>query len=224
MKSCLFFLVLFAASGIFAQGVLPDDKVKEIEARMTTLKSSLFLLDSLYGQYTEVAKFTVRDKEQPNRYQSGSSWLYNRYVSLGRKYHKCNECKLKADELTQLINRENREDMDVQYLKIIQKADDYFQQENFPKAKEYYQRAVTLKPSDSYPKQRLDEMDSLLTIRNQKEYDALIFEADRLFASKDWVKAKESYLKALAIKTKEVYPMQKVKEIDELISKQSEKN
>ncbi|MEO9532737.1 MAG: hypothetical protein ABJG68_17080 [Crocinitomicaceae bacterium] len=49
-----------------------------------------------------------------------------------------------------------------QYDKLIKKADEYFNEPNYTKAKSLYQRAVKLKPSDQYPKDQLKAIDKIL--------------------------------------------------------------
>ena len=44
------------------------------------------------------------------------------------------------------------------YQKIIQTADKYFADANLAQAKEYYERALTLKQNDPYPKGKLLEI------------------------------------------------------------------
>jgi len=48
------------------------------------------------------------------------------------------------------------------YLKIISKADENFDRKDYDKAKDYYQRALTFRASDPYPKKRLDDIDAIL--------------------------------------------------------------
>ncbi len=169
MKNIFLTLILFVAIPVFGQRSIPHITIKAIEARMTDLKSSLFLIDSLYEDYLNVGSFTVQDGTGSDMYEGGSSWIHNRYMELYDKYpRQCPECKIKADEVTRLIAKELRSEEEVAYRKVIQKADDYFRQQNFLKAKEYYQRAVVFKPSDPYPKQKLEEVDAILAEQEKK--------------------------------------------------------
>lgn len=116
----------------------------------------------MYNDYLSAGVFLIRDEKKSDLFHSGSSWIYNYYAELSEKYPKqCPECNVKADEVMRLIDQEYRADQKTQYQKIIKKADDCFQQQDFLKAKEYYQRAVTFRPSDPYPKQKLKEIDEI---------------------------------------------------------------
>ncbi|MES2588165.1 MAG: hypothetical protein V4622_04240 [Bacteroidota bacterium] len=67
-----------------------------------------------------------------------------------KKYDKC------------IKNIKNKPDEDIQYNKIINKADGYFDSKDYEKAKELYERAISLKSSDSYPKDKLKEIERIL--------------------------------------------------------------
>lgn len=126
-------------------------------------KSSVFLVDSLNNDYMTIGPFNIQDRKNLKLSDEGSSWLYNMYMKLDIKYPEhCSECKAKAAKMMQLIEDETNVQKEIQYQKIIKKADDCFQQRDFLKAKEYYQRAVNFRPSDPYPKQRLEEVDAIL--------------------------------------------------------------
>ncbi|MCO5259286.1 MAG: hypothetical protein M9916_04000 [Crocinitomicaceae bacterium] len=49
-----------------------------------------------------------------------------------------------------------------QYQKILDVADKYLQEENYEKALEYYNRALSIKSSDPYPKRKIDEINAIL--------------------------------------------------------------
>ena len=68
----------------------------------------------------------------------------------------------------QLIDKESKTEENTAYRKVLQKADDYFWEHNFIKAKEYYQRAVNFMPSDPYPKNRLKEVETILTEKEKQ--------------------------------------------------------
>ena len=169
MKNPFLILFLVVAIPSFAQRTIPFASIKAIEARMTDAESSLFLLDSLYNDYINVGPFKIEERVKSNSSDQGSAWLYNNYTALSEKYPKqCRECKTKADDLMRLINKEIQADLEKEYRKVIQKADDCFQQQDFPKAKEYYLRAVNFRPSDPYPKQRLEEIEAILAEQDKK--------------------------------------------------------
>jgi hypothetical protein len=162
MKGQLLPLFLAGSIPCFSQRIIPTETFQRLEARMIDGKSSVFLVDSLYNDYKTVGPFDIQDRKNLMHSDDGGSWLLNMYVKLGREYPKqCSECKDKATKMMLLIDEEINIEKEIQYQRIIKKADDCFQQKDFLKAKEYYQRAVTFRPSDPYPKQKLKEIDEI---------------------------------------------------------------
>lgn len=161
-------LGLLFAIPCFSQRNIPFEAVKALEARMKDFKSALFVVDSLYKNYITVGAFNIQNKDS-HIYEGGSGWLYNKYLELSEKYPKqCPECKTKAKELYNIMDDEIKAAGELQYRKLIQKADDCFQQQNFLKAKEYYQRAVSFMPNDQYPKDKLQEVNAILSEQEKK--------------------------------------------------------
>ena len=167
MKKSFLVITLLAVVPVFGQSI-PHVKIKAIESRMTDLKSSLFLVDSLYQDYLNGGWSSIQDGSKTDVFRDGPSWLYNQYVELSDKYpRQCPDCKKKADELRQLMDKELRAAAEAVYRNLIKKADEYFALRNFLKAKELYQRAVGFRPSDPYPKDRLKEVEAILAEQEQ---------------------------------------------------------
>ena len=117
-----------------------------------------------------------------------------------------------------------------EYTRLITSADASFDQQRYKDALSYYKRASSLKPSEEYPKQKIEEINKLLAQQeNKKELDAknkkynqYITLADKQFNNKQYELAKQNYNKALGIKPAESYPKQKIEEIDNILKQQQE--
>ncbi|MBN2521634.1 MAG: hypothetical protein JXB24_00090 [Bacteroidales bacterium] len=118
---------------------------------------------------------------------------------------------------------------EVQYERTIREADNLLSLARLPEAKAAYQRALTLKGDEIYPKQKINEIDSRISeqqrLENEKQakeqqYRDLISRADELFAVKNYEEAKNTYRQALAINTTEGYARQKIAEIDDILNRQ----
>ena len=89
--------------------------------------------------------------------------------------------------------------------------------------------AAKLKPAEQYPKNKLVEIDNLITIqqKNQAEqakkdqaFQKVIDEADAFFNKKDYPSAIASYRSASGIKPEDNYPKKRIVECQELIKAQ----
>jgi tetratricopeptide (TPR) repeat protein len=123
---------------------------------------------------------------------------------------KLKELKSKMDEI-----KEQQESYD----QIIALADKLFQEGKYEQAKAEYEKALKIKPDETYPAARITEITRLIDkdANAGKEYLAVIAEADGLFKSDSLEKANLQYMKASYIKPEEKYPKNRMAEIDSII-------
>ncbi|MCX6286862.1 MAG: hypothetical protein NTY96_07095, partial [Bacteroidetes bacterium] len=113
--------------------------------------------------------------------------------------------------------------LDEQYAGILTSGEKLFIAKSWVEAKTDYQKALTLKPGESIPKQRISSIDSIgEVIQKQKtldaQYNGLIANADKLLSGKTYESAKSEYGKASALKPAEVYPRTKIAEIEKSLA------
>ncbi|MCY1720567.1 hypothetical protein OU798_09455, partial [Prolixibacteraceae bacterium Z1-6] len=115
---------------------------------------------------------------------------------------------------------------DKNYADAIARADNLFNEKEYEGSRNEYRFALDVKPEETYPQQRIDEIDGILRelaaakaaqAELDRSYAALIQQADRLFGAKDYIRAKENYQKASELKSGETYPKDKIAEIDEIL-------
>ncbi len=118
-----------------------------------------------------------------------------------------------------------------QYNDLIAKADGLFNTRNYPQAKDAYKSAFQVMPNQTYPQQRMDEIDRLIAEQQrvlaanqtkENSYKLTIGKADGLFAGKQYDAAKTEYNNALTIKPDETYPKNRITEIDKIIAQQQQ--
>ncbi len=131
--------------------------------------------------------------------------------------------------INQLKNNENN------YQKFITQGDNLFSKQDYVNAKNAYQNALNLKPSEQYPKNKIAEIDKLIAEKAAKEkaeaearakeeqYKAAIAKGDAALAKQNFDEAKTAYNQALNIKPNESYPKNKIAEIDKLIAEKAAK-
>ncbi|MFT4600729.1 MAG: epidermal growth factor receptor substrate 15, partial [Arenicella sp.] len=123
------------------------------------------------------------------------------------------ECDAKLQEIS-------ADEVEKQYQKILTVAQKKFDESNYDKALEYYNRAKDMKPSDPLPQNKIDEINQLLAdltsdMDNDEKYKALIQKADNQFESKKWKEALDNYMAALDIFSDKQYPKDQVEKCRE---------
>lgn len=112
---------------------------------------------------------------------------------------------------------------DKEYNSFIALADKYYNGKRWSSAIKEYQKAQKLKPEESYPPNRIDEIKAILLdiekIEAEKQtqkyqYAALIEEADKMFSREEYKSAMGKYEGALELKPKESYPKNQIKRIE----------
>jgi hypothetical protein len=110
----------------------------------------------------------------------------------------------------------NKEKLDLQYNDYIAQADDMFIKQDFLIAQKAYKMASVLKPHESYPKDRYNEIADILIAKARaikQSYELAIADADKAYKSLLLDQAVVFYSKALEIKPGEVYPGQMIARI-----------
>ena len=105
-----------------------------------------------------------------------------------------------------------------EFNKYIREADSYFAQGKFVNAKEMYEKALSLNPSDKYALNQRDKSISNSKDKTGEEegknYQKILNKADEKFNNSDFENAKSLYQRALGLKPNDPYPKRKIEEID----------
>ena len=124
------------------------------------------------------------------------------------------------------------------YGEEIKLGDKFLKEEQFSVARHHFNSALSMKPDEEYPKQKLEEIEKLvealkladkevvsnnptnfekkLSIAKEREYASKIAKADDSFNASHFTVAKVMYERALELFDRD-YPKKKLKEIDKLI-------
>jgi serine phosphatase RsbU (regulator of sigma subunit)/Tfp pilus assembly protein PilF len=131
--------------------------------------------------------------------------------------------KSQIKKLRKLIKQEISNDEG--YQNAIARADKHFSNKDYMLAAEYYERSLIYKPRESYPSNKIAEIDSIsssIYLEKKKSYENEIALAKNNTLSKDYIKAKKHFENALAIMPEDEYAGKKLVEIEALIKKQKE--
>ena len=115
------------------------------------------------------------------------------------------------------------------YNEALKNADQLFAAQNYAESLNKYKEAANIKASESYPKKRIKEVDSILEaqekekIRKEKEYQGFITQANKLLQREDYLNAQVEYRKALDVKPEESYPKEQISKIDTTLAENRRK-
>jgi tetratricopeptide (TPR) repeat protein len=122
--------------------------------------------------------------------------------------------KTRMTEIERTIQNEARDaetarlaKLDAEYKSVIAEADKLFDAKDYEGAKAAYARALTLKPSDTYPAQRTKSIDNLVSAQKASQLKAIedgyanaVAEAERALSNNLFAEANQFYKKALEFK------------------------
>jgi tetratricopeptide (TPR) repeat protein len=135
--------------------------------------------------------------------------------------------KKKLEEINQL--QAEQENTDVLYNKAMGEAEALMAQNKPGEALQKYKEAASLKPQERLPKQKVNELETLIAnkqagqVAAEEAYNNAITQADNLYKAKDYQGAAEAYSRALAMKPGEIYPKQRISQIDNFIAAEEAK-
>jgi len=125
---------------------------------------------------------------------------------------------LKISEIQQIMSLMEQETQ--AYDKVIGKADSVLALTQYEQAVSLYDEALTIKPEQQYPKDKISEIQQLLNgfEEVQNNYNQLISEGDNLFNNSNLLDARSKYVEASKLMPQEKYPQERIAEIDQIIN------
>lgn len=100
---------------------------------------------------------------------------------------------------------------EARYAQLIKDADAQFKNQSWEAAKTNYTDALGIKPNESYPKSQLEEIKKKQEAAElEKQYLALVAQADSEFNDENYAACINTYKEALKIKGSEVYPKKQI--------------
>jgi tetratricopeptide (TPR) repeat protein len=194
---------------VAAAAIIPDDKYAN--QRIEEINQKL----QLAGNFTDlIAKadneFNTKNyNEAKSLYQDALKIRANDKYSLDRVRE--------IDVLLAALGVEEK------YNAAITQADELLKASDYENAKGKYNEAAGIKPKEKYPKDRILEINNILSqiAKTNQTYQQTVAKADGLFNQKSYEKAKEAFAEASRIKQDETYPAEMIVKIDGLIAEQT---
>ncbi len=190
------------ALAIFPEEQYPKDKIAELNIKIVEVEETLSSYDEIIGNADRL-------------------FLLKYYEGAKSEYLKASEAmpeeKYPLDQIAEIdVLLEKK----TEYNQLIDAADEFYMAKNLDDAKKKYQEGLTIYPSESYPKDMIDKINtSLMTEVGEDElYDKSIKSADLFLAGADYTNALTEYENAGRIKPRETYPQQKIAEVNKILS------
>jgi len=115
------------------------------------------------------------------------------------------------------------------YEAVIKTADQLFTAQSYPESLNKFKEASDMRASEAYPKKKIKEIEDIIDgiakdkAKQEKDYQSLIAQADKLFEKQDYPNAQNEYKKALTIRSEDNYPKDQLKKIDDVLAENRRK-
>lgn len=213
----------------------PKDKIAEADKlaanaeAAATAKAEAEKKDAAYKEKLAIAdkEFAAKEYEK-----SKSSYQAALAIKANEQYPKdkiAEADRLIAEALDAKAAADRAAKLDADYKKLIADADGQFSSKTYEKALDTYGKALAIKPNESYPQSKINEINGLLGEKAAAEaaakkkaeldanYNKLIADADAAFNKEELEKAKTTYKSAYDLKAEE-YPKSQIDKINALIA------
>lgn len=126
-------------------------------------------------------------------------------------------------EIAALTNSLLSEKEEKEYRDVIAKGDEAYFNKDISIARFYYNKAISIKKDETYPRIKLKDIQKLIEQDKQDqqnlEYRNLVEQADQALKLENYSIARFNYNKALTLKPDENYPKDQLKQIKEAVAK-----
>ena len=220
------------ASKLKPQEQYPKQKVNEIESQLATADAAQqqkLAADTKYNGLIAQANaaYTSKNYEQAKQFYQMAANVKPGETFTGSKIQELNT--LIAQQTQQ---QEKQKTIDKAFNMSIEQANQYYANKQYAQAKEAYTKAMSLKPQESSPMQKIAEIDNLMEaqqkagMQKKKEaleqaYDQAVEQGDNFFKAKDYESAKQAYQKAQEQKPNDGYVRQRIDRINGILATES---
>ena len=202
------------ALGYKPQEPHPAQRIVELDALLQAQKEKELeqqQADSEYNNLIEAAN-NLRDQKQ--------------YEQAIEKYEEALDMKdeqYPKDQIRDIKALVKEQESQAAYDEAMKLGGMFLKQKSLRAARDKFEEASKLKPSEPLPKQKIEEIDKLLNAAKEEEerkanYDAAILAADALFDQEDYAGAKAKYEEALTFESASSYAKGRVEVCNEKLA------
>jgi len=179
----------------------PKDKIGEIDAALAELAKQKSIGDRYRTQVTKADQLFNTKQYEPAR----AEYLIAEGIKGDEQYPK--------DRIAEIDNiLAEAKARDDSYKATITRADQLLASKTYEEARTEYQNAGAIKPLEQYPKDKISEINRILTELQGKKvtYDNLLKSAGDFLTGKEYNKSKEQYQQASGIFPEEAFPKERI--------------
>ena len=210
---------------LFPDEYYPKKKLAEIKIKLDEIQNS----EDKQEKYNNLIVKADAFRDENNFDQAIISYQQAKLIFPDNSY---------SDEqlllINQALNQQKENDIKSKYDQIIKNADDNFSNNKYQISRNLYVKALEIGFSNSYPNQKITEIDQLILeqkeLENDKKrdlakksnFDALVKSAEDAKSNNQLVKSREIFIQASKIFSSDTYVNEQIAELDKLILEQIE--
>ena len=217
-----------------AEQIARIDSIVETRARLAAEAEAEAARLAAEAEAAEQARLAALQAEQDRQYaqavsRGDSLFNLNEYEPSRTAYQSALQVKPDETYPQQRIEEikgilQEFEHITREYQNAVTMADQQFNVRDYSNARTNYEKALEIRPEETYPKDKIAEVERILARQELDEnYRTIILAADEFFNSESWDEAKNGYETALEIKPDESYPRSQIVKIDNLLRQQQER-
>jgi len=209
-------------------------KIAELEDKKLKDKKANQLLEEKYSKAISLGDSALNIENF-----KGATSNYTQALSIkkGDVYATAQLLKIKnliaekeALEKAEALSLKKKAVLDKRFRSFVNEADKLFKNKKYTDALDKYEAAIQIVRTDAYVLKQIDLVKEKLEVKRLNEenrlallneYQAYIGKADKLFSQQKLKLAKDEYLLALKLKSKEVYPKSQIALIENSLAKQA---
>ncbi|MDD4108760.1 MAG: tetratricopeptide repeat protein, partial [Prolixibacteraceae bacterium] len=197
--------IIIAADGLF--------KTESYTEAKNQYENALAIKPEEKYPASQIIKIENYRKEQESRLLSEQQSA----VDLEQRRQLINQQQLELRELEVM----SEASLSQLYDEYITNADNYFDNKLYNVSRAWYYKAWDLRPSETYPPARIDEINrlvsSMLLNNIDRDYQRFVNLADSTFRENQLAVSRGWYNRALSVKSAESYPREQLQEIEKII-------
>ncbi len=196
----------------YEEALLMKSSEKFPQERITAINAELKAIDDNYSKAIALGDSKLASKnmmEALNAYQNASE------IKPGEVYPKTQIAGINASLAAQ------KEELEKMYSAYVAEGDRLFGTKDYSGAKSAFAKAAGIRPDESYPKQRINEITKIveeIELARKAEYNKALGEADKLYNTNVFDLAIDAYEAAAKINPGDSYPGQQIGKIRKYMS------